>query len=281
MDELRIPDSVKQFLRAALEEDIGPGDLTTDAIIPAGKTSKARLIAKSETVVAGMPFVRETFRLLSPHGVSITELSAEGSLVKPGAEIALIEGETRLLLMGERVALNVLQRLCGVATITRAFASRLEGLKTKVLDTRKTTPCMRFMEKYAVRTGGGQNHRFGLFDGILIKDNHIAAAGGIANAVALARKAHRLARIEVETENPAQVAEALEAGADVIMLDNMKPAEIREVVAMIAGRAETEASGNITLENIRAYAEAGVDYVSSGSLTHSAAAADISMRISL
>jgi nicotinate-nucleotide pyrophosphorylase (carboxylating) len=230
-------------------------------------------------VLAGLDVAREVFRQIDA-AIEFTPFAKDGDAVHGGTEIVKVSGNTRALLAGERVALNLLQHLSGIATLTSKYVDKVKGLKAKVLDTRKTLPGLRQLEKYAVRVGGGGNHRFGLFDGVLIKDNHITASGGIIKAVERVRKkAHHLLRIEVETKTLDEVVEALAAGTDVIMLDNMPVDLMREAVKLVAGRALVEASGNVTLETVRLIAETGVDFISSGSLTHSAPAADISMKI--
>jgi nicotinate-nucleotide pyrophosphorylase (carboxylating) len=267
------------IIERALQEDIGPGDVTTEATIPAETTSTAEMLAKQELVLAGLDVAREVFHYLDS-AIQFTPLANDGDRIKKGTVVARVSGSTRVLLAGERVALNLLQHMSGIATLTAMYVEKVRGLKVEVLDTRKTLPGLRQLEKYAVRLGGGKNHRFGLYDGVLIKDNHIKAAGGITQAVESARRhAHHLLKIEVETKNLEEVREALAAKADIIMLDNMPIDMMREAVKLIAGRALVEASGNVTLETIRAIAETGVDFVSSGSLTHSAPAADISMKI--
>jgi nicotinate-nucleotide pyrophosphorylase (carboxylating) len=275
---MHIPFHVTNILRLALEEDIGNGDLTTTLLIPENQKSRALVVAKENFIVAGMPFAWEVFNIFD----SRTEFNLffdEGSKVRKGDMIAEIRGETRTLLSCERVALNILQRLSGIATLTNKFVEEVKGTSARIVDTRKTTPGLRFMEKYAVRIGGGNNHRFGLYDGVLIKDNHIEAAGGIKAAVTLARRSRHLSKIEVEVESISDLKEALSAGADVIMLDNMSVEDMRAAVATVKGRAVTEASGNITLKRVRDVAETGVDLISVGALTHSAPAADISMKI--
>jgi nicotinate-nucleotide pyrophosphorylase (carboxylating) len=275
---MEIPLQTRRLIRQALAEDIGEGDVTTSATIPPDSESRAELVAKASFVVAGLPFAAEVFRALDK-GVRFEPLVEEGRKVSRSTVLARLSGRTASLLKGERVALNILQRLSGIATLSAKFAARVEGLRCRVLDTRKTTPGMRFMEKYAVRAGGCSNHRMGLYDGILIKDNHIRAAGGIKRAVGLARKAARRGmEVEVEAATLAEVGEALEAGADIIMLDNMTLEEMRRAVRVVKGRARLEASGNVTLRSVREIAETGVDYVSVGALTHSAPAADISMK---
>lgn len=273
-----IPSGVKEFIRRALEEDIGSGDITTTLLVPERQKSKAVMIAKAGFVVAGLPFAREVFRLFDPQTEFIVSVK-EGARVKRGDVIAAVSGRTGTLLTCERVSLNLLQRLCGIATVTNEFVRQVKGLDVRIVDTRKTTPCMRFMEKYAVRAGGGFNHRFGLFDGVLIKDNHIEAAGGIVKAVNAARKAHHLMKIEVEVENLRDLKEALRSGADIVMLDNMSTAEMKKAAGIVQGRALIEASGNMTLERVREVAECGVNLISVGALTHSAPAADISMKL--
>ncbi len=271
--------SIKKLIEHALSEDIGPGDVTTEATIPADSASTAEMLAKQDLVLAGIDVSGEVFHCLDP-AVTFEPRAKDGDTIKSGTILARISGNTRVLLAGERVALNLLQRMSGIATLTSKYVERLTGLKARMLDTRKTAPGLRALEKYAVRMGGGKNHRFGLYDGVLIKDNHIKAAGSITKAVASARrKAHNLLGIEVETKTLDEVREALNAGADIIMLDNMPLDMMGEAVKVIAGRALIEASGNVTLETVRATAETGVDFISSGSLTHSAPAADISMKI--
>jgi len=270
---------LKKLIEEALSEDLGNGDVTSEAIIPADAASTADIKAKQDLVLAGLEVAREVFHYLDP-AIQFTPLAKDGDRIKTDTVLARVSGKTRVLLAGERVALNLLQHLSGIATLTSRYVEHLKGTKAQILDTRKTLPGLRQLEKYAVRMGGGKNHRFGLSDGILIKDNHITAAGGITKAVELARKnAHHLLKIEVETKTLDEVREALAAKTDVIMLDNMSVEMMKEAVKLIAGRVLVEASGNVTLETIRAIAETGVDFISSGSLTHSAPAADISMKI--
>ena len=275
---MQIPASVERVIRLALEEDIGNGDITTTLLIPEDQQSKALLLAKGSFICAGMPFAVKVFQIFDPDA-RITTFYADGSRVKKGDIIAEISGSTRTLLTCERVALNILQRLSGIATLTGEFVKRVKGLPVKIVDTRKTTPALRFMEKYAVRVGGGSNHRAGLYDGILIKDNHIEAAGTIRAAVQAARNAHHLAKIEVEVENLNDLQEALKAGADVVMLDNMSVEDMKNAVKVAKGKAIVEASGMVTIDKVRGIAETGVDLISVGALTHSAPAADISMKI--
>lgn len=271
--------TIQNLVVQALSEDHGPGDVTTEATIPAESTSIAEMLAKQELVLAGLEVAREVFRQLDP-AIEFRPLAKDGDHLASGVEIARLSGNTRALLMGERVALNLLQHLSGIATLTAQYVEKLKGLKAEVLDTRKTLPGLRQLEKYAVRMGGGKNHRFGLYDGVLIKDNHIMASGSITKAVERARKkAHHLFKIEVETRTMNEVREALAAQADIIMLDNMPVDMMREAVKLINHQALVEASGNVALETIRAIAETGVDLISCGSLTHSAPAADISMKI--
>jgi len=270
-------EEVRALLKRALEEDIGPGDVTTDWVIPAAQQSRAVISAKAPGVIAGLEVAREIFRLLDER-IIFTPLVADGDAVKPKDIIARIEGPTRSILSGERVALNFLQHLSGVATLTRAFVEAVAGTQAVILDTRKTTPGLRMLEKCAVRMGGGSNHRLGLYDMVLIKDNHIEAAGSITEAVRQVREHNRASLlIEVETRNLDEVREALTLRVDRIMLDNMSCEMMRQAVALVNGRVPLEASGNVTLANVREIAETGVDYISSGSLTHSAKALDLSL----
>ncbi len=265
------------LLRAALKEDIHTGDLTTRACLLGTCPAAARMIAKEPFVLAGIQVAERVFSLLDPQ-LRFTPRYLDGTAVSHGALIASLEGDAASLLQGERVALNLLQRMSGIATVTARYLAAVAGTKARIVDTRKTTPGLRALEKYAVRVGGGINHRTGLYDGILIKENHIAAAGGIAAAVNRARASipHTL-KIEVETETVAQVEEALAVGADIIMLDNMDCATMATCVGLIAGRALVEASGGVNLDTVRAIAETGVDIISVGALTHSPRAVDISM----
>lgn len=275
---MEIPPSVINIIYNALEEDICQGDVTTNLLIPEDRKSKAYCIAKENFVLAGLPFVREVFRILDP-SILFKTLYNDGSKVKKGNIIAEISGKTCVILKGERVSLNIVQRLSGIATLTSRYVEKTRRLKAKIVDTRKTTPCHRFMEKYAVKVGGGYNHRFGLFDGILIKDNHIKTLGSIKKAVREAKKGHHLFKIEVEVKNLKELKEAIESGADIIMLDNMSVRDMKEAVKIAKGRIMLEASGNISLENVREVAETGVDLISVGALTHSAPAVDISLKI--
>jgi nicotinate-nucleotide pyrophosphorylase (carboxylating) len=273
-----IPSSVTVLLRRAVEEDIGHGDITTSLLVPKRNESRALFIAKGNFVLAGFPFAKEVFVILDP-STQLKVFFEEGTKISKGDILAEVWGKTRVLLAGERTALNILQRLSGIATLTRQFVDAVSGTGAKILDTRKTTPCHRFMEKYAVRMGGGVNHRFGLYDGILIKDNHIEEVGGIKQAVSLAKAGHHLSRIEVEVENLKELQDAIESGADIVMLDNMPVHTMAEAVKIAKGRVTIEASGNMSLRNIKQVAETGVDLISVGALTHSVTAADISMKI--
>ena len=266
------------FLLAALQEDIGTGDITTNCCVPEDAVSTGLFKAKEAGVVCGLGIVKRVFALLDKD-VLVTALVNDGDRVEKGEAVAEISGPSRHILTGERTALNILQHMSGVATRTAEAVSHVSGTKAKIVDTRKTTPGLRVLDKYAVRCGGGANHRFNLSDGVLIKDNHIAAAGGIKNAIELARKhcPHTL-MVEIETETLTQVEEALAAGADIIMLDNMPLEKMAEAVKTINGRALTEASGNMGERDLRAVAETGVDFISIGALTHSVKAMDISLK---
>lgn len=269
--------AVDNFLKEALKEDFKYGDITTESIISNDSKCSVDLIAKEEGIVAGLEVFRRVFTLLQE--VEVEFKIKDGDRVKKADIIGKVIGNTQKVLAGERVALNMLQRMSGIATITNSFVKELEGTNTKILDTRKTTPNLRIFEKYAVKIGGGFNHRFNLSDGILIKDNHISAAGGIKNAVNLVKSnASFVRKLEVEVETIDQVYEAIEAKADIIMLDNMEVEVMRKAVEIINGQAITEASGNVTLEKLREIGETGVDYISSGAITHSVKAFDISMK---
>lgn len=270
---------VDDIIRNALKEDIGTGDVTTFNTIPANATARGIIHAKEKGIVAGIPVAQRVFKLLNEN-IEFTALRVDGDAVNVRDILAEVRGPARDILIGERTALNIMQRMSGIATRTYHVAQMLTPFKTKVVDTRKTTPGLRILEKYAVRTGGGQNHRFGLYDGVLIKDNHIKVAGGIKQAVTKARNSvpHTL-KVEVEVENLLGVQEALEAGADIIMLDNMDIPSIREAVKIIDGRALIEVSGGVTEDRVTGFAEAGVDIISMGSLTHSVRALDISLDI--
>jgi len=267
------------IVRRALDEDIGPGDVTTMAVVPAHVRGEGSLLAKSPLVLAGLPIALAVFRTLD-ETIELQSAHGDGDAFEPGAVIARIRGRARVLLTGERVALNFLQRLSGIATLTRRFAGAAAG-RIAILDTRKTTPTLRTLEKYAVRVGGGLNHRRGLFDAFLIKDNHIRLAGGVAEAVARARAARPDLAVEIEAQSLAQVDEALAAGVDVLLVDNLSPGEVREAVSRSRGRARVEISGGVTLDRIEALASTGADFVSVGALTHSAPAADISFEIEI
>ena len=278
MNPITMQLAADKYIRLALEEDINSEDVTTNSVMPEYKKGEVQLICKEDGIIAGLPIFERVFLLLDPR-TKVTFDVKDGDRVEKGRHLATVTGDIRVLLSGERTALNYLQRMSGIATYTNTVVKLLEGTRTKLLDTRKTTPCMRIFEKYAVRVGGGNNHRYNLSDGILLKDNHIDAAGGVKEPIAAAKAyAPFVRRIEVETENLSMVREAVEAGADIIMLDNMTPGQMAEAVKLIDGRAETECSGNITRENIRAITETGVDYVSSGALTHSAPILDISLK---
>ncbi len=269
--------ALDRIIENALAEDIHTGDITTMAVLRESREAKARLIAKEALVLAGIDVAGRVFHLLDPE-VRFAPRFGDGDTVAAGELIAEMAGDAAVLLQGERVALNLLQRMSGIATLTSRYAEAVKGTGARVVDTRKTTPGLRMLDKYAVRVGGGTNHRTGLYDGVLIKENHIAAAGGITAAVSRARaRIPHTMKIEVETETLAEVAEALDAGADIIMLDNMDTATMREAVAMIAGKALVEASGGVNLETIREIAATGVDIISVGALTHSYRAMDISM----
>ena len=278
MNSITMKLQADELIRLALQEDITSEDVSTNAVMPTAQQGTVDLIAKEDGIMAGLDVYARVFTLLDPATV-VTFQVKDGDRVKPGDLIGTVTGDIRVLLSGERVALNYLQRMSGIATYTRSVADLLEGTGIRLLDTRKTTPNMRVFEKYAVRVGGGYNHRYNLSDGVLLKDNHIGAAGGVREAVRMAREyAPFVRRIEVETENLEMVKEAVEAGADIIMLDNMSPEEMKEAVRLIDSRAETECSGNVTKENIASLVSTGVDYISSGALTHSAPILDISMK---
>jgi nicotinate-nucleotide pyrophosphorylase (carboxylating) len=268
-------------LEAWLAEDVGSGDVTTEATVPDGGRVSARLLVKAPGVVCGLDVAEAVFRLLDP-GLEVERPLADGDAVSAAPAVALeLVGDARALLTGERLALNLVGRLSGIATLTRRYVDAVAGTGAQVLDTRKTTPGLRVLEKHAVACGGGRNHRLGLYDAVLIKDNHLAVCGSVAAAVARARAHAPELEVEVEADTLAQVEQALAARADAILLDNMSPAEMREAVRLVAGRARTEASGGITLETIRDVAERGVDTISIGALTHSAPALDVSLEVDL
>lgn len=271
--------AMEEFVRRALDEDIGHQDITTTNLVPEDRMARGLLMAKGAGVLAGMDICQAVFRHLDPQ-VQFMVYCSDGQAVSAGTCIAEVTGQARALLTGERTALNLLQRLSGIASRTRLMVEKVREYPVAIVDTRKTTPGLRWLEKYAVRTGGGKNHRFGLYDGVMIKDNHIVAGGGIGSAVATLRKAvpHTI-KIEVEVEDLEQVELALKAGADIIMLDNMDSKTMKTAVDAIAGRALVEASGNITEDRLVEVAQTGVDFISSGALTHSASSMDISFDI--
>lgn len=278
MNEITMKMQADELILMALKEDITSEDVSTNAVMPKAQKGTVELIAKEDGVIAGLSVYARVFTLLDAD-TEVTFHCEDGEEVKKGQLLANVTGDIRVLLSGERVALNYLQRMSGIATYTRQVARLLEGSGVTLLDTRKTTPNCRVFEKYAVRVGGGSNHRYNLSDGVLLKDNHIGAAGSVAKAVSMAKEyAPFVRKVEVEVETLDQVKEAVEAGADIIMLDNMTPETMKKAVELIGGRAETECSGNVTRENIEKIREIGVDYVSSGALTHSAPILDISMK---
>jgi nicotinate-nucleotide pyrophosphorylase (carboxylating) len=270
---------IKKIIQAALSEDMGTGDITTQATVSIKKKGRAVAIAKDNFVIAGMDVFAETFRFLDK-SIKVKKLIKDGCRVKKGCVIAEVSGSLSNILKAERVSLNLFQRMSGIATLTSKYVETVRGTKAKILDTRKTVPGLRVLDKMAVRIGGGCNHRIGLYDGVLIKDNHIEAAGGITSAVQAQRK-HLISsmKIEVETKNISEVKEALNCGVDVIMLDNMSVPAMKKAVDFIAGRALVEASGNVSLQNVASIAAIGVDFISVGELTHSVRAADISLKI--
>ncbi len=271
---------VTRQLQQFLEEDIGLGDITTDSVFGPIQEGKAVFVAKEDFVVAGLDEIAPLVFATRNPKIVCAAMKKDGAAVRSGEQIFSAQGPVRDLLSAERLALNLVQRMSGIATLTAAFVREVEGLPVRIIDTRKTTPGLRAYEKYAVRAGGGHNHRFSLADGILLKDNHIAACGSITQAVQILRdKAPHTLKIEVETENLAQVEECLACGVEIIMLDNMAPALMRQAVSLISGRALVEASGGVNLANVREIAETGVDLISVGALTHSARAVDISMRL--
>ena len=278
MNKITMTLNVDHLIKEALQEDISSEDVTTNAVMKEAVTGEVQLICKQDGIIAGLEVFERVFTLLDPD--TKAELYCkDGEEVKNGQLMGKVKGDIRVLLSGERVALNYLQRMSGIATYTNSVAKLLERSKIKLLDTRKTTPNMRIFEKYAVRAGGGYNHRYNLSDGVLLKDNHIGAAGSVTKAVQMAKEyAPFVRKIEVEVENLDMVKEAVEAGADIIMLDNMSPEDMKKAVELIDGRAQTECSGNVTKENIARLTEIGVDYISSGALTHSAPILDISLK---
>ena len=278
MNEITMRMNADELILSALREDITSEDITTNSVMREYCLGEVELICKQDGVIAGLGVFARVFELLDEK-TEVSFTCKDGDTVKKGEKLGVIRGDIRVLLSGERTALNYLQRMSGIATYTRSVVSLLEGSKTKLLDTRKTTPNMRVFEKYAVKVGGGCNHRYNLSDGILLKDNHIGAAGGVKQAVQMAKEyAPFVRKIEIEVENLDMLREALEAGADIIMLDNMSVEDMKEAVSLTAGKAETECSGNVTKENIAKLIDIGVDYISSGALTHSAPILDLSLK---
>ncbi len=278
MNNITMKMNADNLILQALQEDITSEDITTNSVMPSYQAGEVDLICKQDGVIAGLDVFKRVFQLLDEK-TRFVFYCQDGDSVKKGQKIGLVHGDIRVLLSGERTALNFLQRMSGIATYTRGIADLLRGTNTKLLDTRKTTPNMRIFEKYAVKVGGGYNHRYNLSDGILLKDNHIGAAGGVKEAVAMAKEyAPFVRKIEIEVENLDMLKEALEAGADIIMLDNMSVADMRMAVELCRGKAETECSGNVTRENVERLVDIGVDYISSGALTHSAPILDLSLK---
>ena len=278
MNDVTMMLNADNLILQALREDITSEDITTNSVMREYQKGEVELICKQDGIIAGLDVYKRVFELLDPE-TEVEFFCKDGDEVKAGQKMAAVTGDIRVLLSGERVALNYLQRMSGIATYTNSIAKLLKGSKTKLLDTRKTTPNMRIFEKYADRVGGGYNHRYNLSDGVLLKDNHIGAAGSVTKAVQMAKEyAPFVRKIEVEVENLDMVREAVEAGADIIMLDNMTPEMMKEAIDIIDGRAETECSGNVTRENVERYVSIGVDYISSGALTHSSPILDISMK---
>lgn len=278
MNNITMKMNADELILSALREDISSEDITTNSVMRGFQMGEVELICKQDGVIAGLDVFKRVFELLDEN-VEVTYTCKDGDLVKKGEKLGLIRGDIRVLLSGERTALNYLQRMSGIATYTRGIADLLKGTKTKLLDTRKTTPNMRIFEKYAVKVGGGYNHRYNLSDGVLLKDNHIGAAGGVKEAIYMAKEyAPFVRKIEIEVENLDMLKEALEAGADIIMLDNMSVEDMTEAVRLCAGKAETECSGNVTRENVERLVNIGVDYISSGALTHSSPILDLSLK---
>lgn len=278
MNNISMKLNADPLILSALQEDITSEDITTNSVMPHYQLGEVELICKEDGVIAGLDVFKRVFTLLD-ESTEVTFTCKDGDRVRKGEKLGIIRGDIRVLLSGERTALNFLQRMSGIATYTRKIADLLEGTKTKLLDTRKTTPNMRVFEKYAVKVGGGYNHRYNLSDGILLKDNHIGAAGGVKEAVQMAKEyAPFVRKIEIEVENLGMLREVLEAGADIIMLDNMSVEDMREAVKLCAGKAETECSGNVTKENVAKLVDIGVDYISSGALTHSSPILDLSLK---
>ncbi len=278
MNNITMKLNADDLILNALKEDITSEDISTNSVMPEYKLGEVELICKEDGVIAGLEVFKRVFELLDKK-TEVCFSCKDGDEVKKGERLGVVKGDIRVLLSGERTALNYLQRMSGIATYTRSVVKLLDGSKTKLLDTRKTTPGMRIFEKYAVRVGGGCNHRYNLSDGVLLKDNHIGAAGGVANAVKAAKEyAPFVRKIEIEVENLEMLREALDAGADIVMLDNMSVEDMRKAVELAKGRAETECSGNVTKENIAKLTDIGVDYISSGALTHSAPILDLSLK---
>ena len=278
MNNITMKMNADNLIMLALQEDITSEDITTNSVMRAYQLGEVELICKEDGIIAGLEVFKRVFELLDDK-TQVSFSCADGDEVKKGQKLGIIRGDIRVLLSGERTALNYLQRMSGIATYTRKIADLLKGTKTKLLDTRKTTPNMRIFEKYAVKVGGGNNHRYNLSDGILLKDNHIGAAGGVKEAIMMAKDyAPFVRKIEIEVENLDMLKEALEAGADIIMLDNMSVEDMEKAVELCAGKAETECSGNVTKENIARLTHIGVDYISSGALTHSSPILDLSLK---
>ncbi|MBO5306135.1 MAG: carboxylating nicotinate-nucleotide diphosphorylase [Clostridia bacterium] len=278
MNNITMKMNADELILQALREDITSEDITTNSVMPHYQAGEVDLICKQDGVIAGLEVFKRVFELLDS-ATEVTFYCKDGDTVKKGEKIGLVRGDIRVLLSGERTALNYLQRMSGIATYTREIADLLKGTKTKLLDTRKTTPNMRIFEKYSVKVGGGYNHRYNLSDGILLKDNHIGAAGGVKEAVRMAKEyAPFVRKIEIEVENLDMLKEALEAGADIIMLDNMSVEDMKKAVELCRGKAETECSGNVTRENVARLVDIGVDYISSGALTHSSPILDLSLK---
>ena len=278
MNNITMKLNADDLILGALKEDITSEDISTNSVMRHYQLGEVELICKEDGIIAGLDVFKRVFELLDEK-TEVTFTCADGDAVKYGQKLGIIRGDIRVLLSGERTALNFLQRMSGIATYTRTIADLLKGSKTKLLDTRKTTPGMRIFEKYAVKVGGGYNHRYNLSDGILLKDNHIGAAGGVKEAVKMAREyAPFVRKIEIEVENLEMLKEALEAGADIIMLDNMSVEDMKEAVRLTKGRAETECSGNVTKENVAKLVDIGVNYISSGALTHSSPILDLSLK---
>ena len=278
MNNITMALNADELILSALREDITSEDITTNSVMREYQLGEVELICKQDGVIAGLDVFKRTFELLDSK-TEVTFTKKDGDTVKNGDKIGVVRGDIRVLLSGERTALNYLQRMSGIATYTRSIADLLKGSKTKLLDTRKTTPNMRVFEKYAVKVGGGYHHRDNLSDGILLKDNHIGAAGGVKEAVQMAKEyAPFVRKIEIEVENIDMLKEALDAGADIIMLDNMSVEDMKEAVKLVSGKAETECSGNVTKENVERLVDIGVDYISSGALTHSSPILDLSLK---